>query len=124
MNAPSQLSSHAQTRVSRMAAPSIAQISAEMHAAFGKVEALFALDDIVGEVGAQFILSHAIKTSCHPFTVLMTFLGGLPPLMNGATTSIFPGHDSPMNLFGLLVGDPHILSDRFSKTTFAKLREA
>ena len=59
---------------------------------------------ILGKKGAQFVKTHAIRTSNHEFTVFMTLLTDMGALTNGGTMGIFPGNWSPLNQVGVLVG--------------------
>ena len=68
--------------------------------------------------GYQFLLTHAIRSSNHPFVTGFTFLGGLAPLMNGAAVQVFPGEASPINLIVTLVNYPQ--TRKFQNTKLVK----
>ena len=59
---------------------------------------------ILGPAGAQFVKTHAIKTSNDTFNVVMTLVCAMASLTNGATIAMFPGQDSPLNCVAVLVG--------------------
>ena len=98
-----------------MAAASGCKYTDEMEAAFTKVDELFDPEYVLGKLGAQFVYSHAIRSSNHAFNVAVTILAGLAPLTNGASVHIFPGHASPLNIVAVLVGYPQTRKSQMTK---------
>ena len=70
------------------------------------MEEKFAPHSIFLEKGYQFVLTHAIRSSNHPFMVGMTFLPSQAALMNGASVDIFPGSESPLHVMAVLANYP------------------
>ena len=52
---------------------------------------------ILGPVGAQFVKTHAIKTSNDTFNVVMTLVCAMASLTNGATIAMFACQDPPQD---------------------------
>lgn len=91
------------------------QYRKEFRDAWHAVEELFDPELVFGKKGYQFVLTHAIRTSNHPFVVGMTLLGSMCPLMNGAAVRIFPGSVSPLNVLCILINYPQTRKSQHTK---------
>ena len=102
-----------------------------MRAAWKIVEENFHPSDIFGAQGHQFVLTHSVHSSSHPFVVGMTFLASQAALMNGSAVDIFPDTQSPLNATAVLVNYPQtrksqntklckVLSEQLDKALLSK----
>ena len=58
----------------------------------------------IGPAGAQFVQTHAIKTSNDTFNVVLTLVCAMASWTDGATIAMLPGQDSPLNCVAVMVG--------------------